>query len=1402
MPTINKLFLLKLLLAVVAVVGGLAGVHTVQARRLPDALKRQADRSVDQGKTDAAVHYLRRYLEFRPADLAALERLAGLLKERPKGDPADLILLYDKVLRADPGRTAVRRDALVACLKLNRFTDAEAHAQTLLRDEPANAELYQQLAAAQAGLQKSAETRASYEQAIKHAPGDPVPYQRLAQYLWLDLKQPAEAKAVIDRLVAAAPHDPEAYLTRAKFDQYAGDGSTAMADLTKALELDPENADGLLMLAEQYQKRRKLAEARDCLADGLRLYPHNVKLVRSLAWLELNRGNVGAAVAVLEDGLTRVKDGFDLLGPLADLLVQLGETARTEAIVKRLEARPGQPAKLQVKYLRGRLAMRAGEWASAAELFNALRAESVRLPGLESQATFLLAVCQQQQGDTTREQETLKLLLNKDPNHLAGRVTLAQSYLNAGRIGEAVKEYEQAVRSPQASPSTHGTLLRLKARELATTAARPTDWAQLDRVAAELQKVAGPAAVEPVLIRAELLAARGDRTQAATVLRAEAARRPGDTRVWAALATAVADLAGTAAGLGVLDEAQAAAGDGPDLRIARADLSARDPARLRPLDPLAAQIETWPDADQVRLLYGLAEVFDRLGDDARVIAAYRQIAARRPADLSVWHALGERAARSGDAKAFDAALAAAVKLDPSGKTAALFDGWAAVAGNKADAARAAITGLTKAYGANPDRADACIALARLKAVAGESGEAGRLFERATRLEPNRFPPMQAYFTHLASAGADDAVVALLTRFSRDHRWSGEPLRRVVQAAVQRLPSDAARRVLTAARPVVEPEPGGLGWLGDVYLACGFKPDAERCFEQATLAPTVTADDWLRLAVRSAEGGSPSAAVKVMQAAKEKLPPAVYFATAASFAESAAAPAGWSPVVSSPADVRQFTQARLGVRLSRFQRTESIELIEKYLATEPPAEDAAWANRNLAMLLAVRAKPGDRKKAMDLLLAADNSAGASADDKRSTAAVLTALSRHLDGADRKAVLDRATAVLKSVVDETRTTRDAYLLAQLYRAGGKRPESVQVLNQLLQADPKNLDYLVMALEELVEDGKHDAAGPFAERLLALHPTEFRAVAAVARAECRAGRPERAAVVAEGYTRTADATAGDLPAKSARAAELLDELARLPGVRRTDAGRRMARAAVEKYEALAATRPEAVIAAAGLLAMDDRTAEAFAVIDKFAGSMTPRLKAAAGLAVLRAGGGGDRAFAQVRQWLDAALAEEPAAVGVRLNLAEYHTLRHEFGEAERVYQSVLDDDPKNVVALNNLAWVLAPNPRASARALELIDRAAAEVGLTGELLDTRARVRIAARQFEPAERDLHDALSQEKTPLRLFHLALAKETQAPPRKGEAREAFRQAKERGLDPRAVHPVDLPAYRSMDAELPRRSMN
>ena len=1397
MPTINKRFLLKLLLLVVALGGLLTGGHALQARRIPDALLRQADRAAEAGKSDAAIHYLRQYLEFEPDDVAALEKLTELLRQRnPSSRPApDLVFLYDKILRLDPERHAVRREALALCLKLGRYTDAIAHADALLTVYPTEAGLSHQLGAAYAGLNKLPEARKAYETAIAHTPGELLGYQRLAQLLWKNANDPAAAKQVLNRMVEALPQEAEAYLIRARFELFLVEDATrggttpatveaALRDLRRVLELDPENADASLALAETLQKGRDVTAAHAILREAAALYPRDLRIIRSLSWLELVRGNAPAAIAVLEEGLKHTPAGFDLLVPLADLLVQQGDTTRTAEILKRLETHRAPPA--QVKYLQARIAMRQAKWAEAVGLLEMLRTETRNLPGLETQLNLLLATCFERTGDSDAQEKAFKRVTNADPANVAARVSLATFYLNHGKLDDAIREYDAATPSPYATGGVHAQAVRLKARRLWLRGGTPDEWRRLEAAVAAAAPSFGPVSSEPAILRAELAATQGRYAEAVQMLRKETVRRPGDTRLWAILAAMAADAAGTPAGLMVMDEAQAAAGDGPAIRLARATLYAREPGRVRPIEPLAERIESWAEADQLRLLAGLVEVYDEQDDRAAVVRVLKQLATHRPTDAAVWMRLHERSTAAGDERTAASARAALGRIEgENGAAVLLCDALGAKDPKIAER-------LVATFGPSPNRADACLSLARLKALAGDPAEELRLTERAFTLEPTRHETIRAWLALLGRTGADDRAMKFVARLAADPRWAGEPFRRLVRRAAEQLPPATTMKLLAWCRPFVEKEPGGLGWLAGRYAAVGAARDADATHVTATMSPTTTADDWFRLVLHHAAAGRRDAAEDVLKTCRGKLSTPLFFALAAAVLETPGA-RDWNLTVTDPAEQRLFAQARLAVKLSRSDHVGAANVLEEYVAVKDRApHDADWAKRNLAMLYAVGGTPEDRKRAMQLI-AEVAEVGATPDDLRATASALTTLSRYLDGEDRRGVLRRAISALAAAHKISNSPKDLYNLAQLHRAAGDGAASRTCLNALLKADPDNIYYLTIALEELTDKGELTAGEAFAARLARLYPGEFRAVATVARFECRAGRPERALAIAEGYAAAADTAAGDHLTRSARVAELLDELVRLPGVRGTPLGKRMTDAAVERYAALVQAQPEAVIGIAGVLAADGRLAEAFGRIDQFDRYVPKRLRALAGLAAVRAGGASDRQFTLVGGWLDETLGEDPQSVPLRLNRAELLTLRQDVQGATAIYEDILRAEPRNVIALNNLAWLLAADPATAERALELVSRATREVGLTGDLLDTRARVRITLKQFNNAERDLGEAARQDPTALRYFHVAVLKLAESPARPDEAAAAFKEARARGLEPRAIHPADLPTYRVLE---------
>ena len=445
---------------------------------------------------------------------------------------AEVIFLYERILRTDPDQHEIRRDALAACLRFGRYSDALTHAESLLKAFPREATLWQQLGAAQAGLNHLPEAKASYERAIVCEPGEILGYQRLAQLVWRNMHDAVAVRDVLDRMAKALPQHPDAHLIRARFEVFQadepgasrGDLKIAAAHLHRVLELDPEHAEATMLLADLYQRQRNIPAAHGLLRDAVAPILRDLRLIKSLSWLELSRGNTPAAIAVLEDGLKVSPDGFELLVPLADLLVQQGDTVRTAEILHRLENRKAQAT--QAKYLTARIAMRDAKWPEAIEKLETLRREVTNMPGLETQLNLLLAVCSDKIADFPAEEKAFQRVLNADPKNVQARVGLSNLYQTLGRFDDAIRELEAASQSPYSAGLVVAQFVRAKIHKLRMAGGSVDEWRKVEVAANGASSRFGPASSEPIVLQAEIGIALGKRDEVIKYLRKETARRP------------------------------------------------------------------------------------------------------------------------------------------------------------------------------------------------------------------------------------------------------------------------------------------------------------------------------------------------------------------------------------------------------------------------------------------------------------------------------------------------------------------------------------------------------------------------------------------------------------------------------------------------------------------------------------------------------------------------------------------------------------------------------------------------------------------------------------------------------------------------------------------------------------
>jgi Tfp pilus assembly protein PilF len=173
------------------------------------------------------------------------------------------------------------------------------------------------------------------------------------------------------------------------------------------------------------------------------------------------------------------------------------------------------------------------------------------------------------------------------------------------------------------------------------------------------------------------------------------------------------------------------------------------------------------------------------------------------------------------------------------------------------------------------------------------------------------------------------------------------------------------------------------------------------------------------------------------------------------------------------------------------------------------------------------------------------------------------------------------------------------------------------------------------------------------------------------------------------------------------------------------------------------------------------------------------------------------QVERWLTEALKKQPNAAPLLVCMADLRDLQGRYADAVGLYRDVLRTDPDNVVALNNLGYLLALHGNAPADALELLNRAIALVGPTPELVDTRAVIRLKLGQPDKAIQDLETAMAETSLPAVSYHLAQAQ--QLARNTGAAREALQKAKNLGLQADNLHALERPTYQQLHAELGSR---
>lgn len=1448
MRKINQKLLLGLLLGTLFATGAVFGIHRFQYDRIADSLLWQARRAEEQGQVKKQARYLQRYLEFHTKDLEQKAQLAKLwageafaeaLKERRRA-----VHLLDDVLAQGDDQPELRRLLVKLALEVKQFKMARNHLEKLLtrawlENPPSAGAASEQTpdvphgeCAGYAGQLLESENQAEkarrcYLLALHHAPKIENNYLLLAVLLRRqDQFEPAQyrenvkqADQTIERLVENNPHSHEALLTRWNYRREFGliqpqgekaneyvSLAEAARDVAEALRLAPESLEALIAAADLERFQARMALMSNAAAEEKEKSRQQYR-DKALAYLE--QGLTLHAKKERPAGVDTM--GFRLLWHKANLLLddrEWREDDGTEApaeawrdwnaqMVRVLEqiraTRGSRPA---IDFLQGRLVLLEHRWSDAADLLEEVRPALVTQHDLTAQINRCLGKAYEQLGKAGPMFEAYQRLADLDPYSTIAQIGMARAEWMLGHLDKAAKLFHQLHAGGRMPSKLYLDYTRLEIQRQGQEQ-RP-DWVGVEKLMNLTEKL-NPQAVETTLLRAQLsLASDADgKTEAANgVLREAQKEKGGDKHIELWIARIQLNLFGKnknfAAARELLGQAKKSLGERvPQLRVAEARILAEEKGKQAEaaIEHLADDVEQFSKEDEKSLLLsGLADIqmnLDNLAAARRLWQRVAQLPSKRT-DLSLQLLLFDLASKAEDENGIQQSLESIRSLEGvKGPIHRYGEALRLIvqARKESDAGQqkeilATVEEKLRAVGEmRPNWPAVFLARAQVELLSQRVDGAIRNLRLAKENGDNRPMLVRQMVELLIKVGRYDEADAELKRVQSNLLVHSDLGRIAASVAAERKDFERAGKLFDLNRgDGAGADYRKLLWDGRMLAVANRAEEAEAKLRAAQKAAPREAEPYVALVQFLVQHKRDKEAEAILDTARQSLPADEADLTLGHcydlLGHKEKAQKCYEAALRGHRQNASVVRRVAGFYWNSSQMAETEPLLREIVdkrVRNASSDDVKWARWHLALVLAggpdyrrfrealtlVGLKLDDKGQ---LLVDAARQRAESSDTRRFQARVLASQANH------RAYRQYAVELLEELDrNKALPPEDRFILAMLYETDNDWNKAKPILIELTEQKdpaPRHLAYYVQMLlenKELKEAEKALARLEALEEQRAAEPNAFAAV------ELRARLYE-------------EHQQGD------KALKLLEAHIQRKGA-----------------------NPDELLLLLNSLHRQKKFAQAFARCLQAwkENKCTPEMLGGAGVAILREMQSVDPPTADqvsaLESHLQKALADQPKNVALMLHLAELYDRHGRWQDAEKMYRRVLepDNEPKNMVALNNLAWLLAQHSndaRKYQEALVLIEEAVDGIGRRADLMDTRGLIYLKLGQNENALADFREAVANVPTAANLFHLACAHYKVHD--KNNAAKVLKHAQEQGLQANNLHPSEQDEYQKLLLEL------
>jgi tetratricopeptide (TPR) repeat protein len=1274
------------------------------------------------------------------------------------------------------------------------------------------------------------------------APDQPVVYALLASFL--NDREPELANQVIEQMMAANPESVDAYLMKYQFLKQTKKDDEARVALEKAFELDPDNASVISAKGEEaivdYQTafteaegddaeqqreaaKEHLVKAAEFFEDGIKKHPERIDFYERAARIELFRDRPDEAMTIVQDGIAAFpyKTKLNRMGlPAAiglaniksEMLLAKKDYAGVEKLAAELRALGIARVNAVADFHEARLDAVNEKWADAARKLRAVRPQLLGFPDLQALAATLQGVAQSQLGQFDLALDSYKQALDINPELMQAKLGYEQmrAMTNQVQPDEEMFALDREIKAMLALPKAQQNWTSLTEQldayidEEAAKRPVPSTWAPSRKALLQGQMLAMRAvdAKDPEEQQALFKQARDEIKKAYSI-------DPKDPTVQIQAVRLLAQEPdnGPAKALELLDSIVKKGKDSANFRALRVDLlfSIKDDDLPAQLEAATRNMEEFRDGEKALVWSAVATRYEQLGMYSEAQRSLEEAASLAKSSLPLRTSLFELAARQGDDPGMRAAQEKILEIvksksDPSyvlTEVKRRLTGYQNKTESKEELAEAGAM-LDAAIKQRPGWADLLVAKGQLALVVdGNVDEALKSFEKAFAMGASNVNALALQVRLLADRGRLQEARERMNQIPSTS-WSavlGTAAAEVLAASGDMDEAVAEAKKIAAAKPE---DAATQAWLAEIALRAEAFEVAETAMQKAIALNPEDPDAWTRLVSLYLRLKRPNDVEQTLREAflsldEEYLPllTGKYYELQSRWQEAEdiylSAYAGG---LDDPNNVRKLAEFYLQWASAHPDNAgKAAVYLNKILKQtydgdlEPENPNSIWAKQQAAKLLVQSGDYQHAQKAERLLASAAEITGSREVEDQ----FIDLLCLRPDPVSRQRAIE-ALRQYKRTRGSLTPERELQLGDLLFRNGEWAAAKKQMLDTIGRF-PNDLRLQTAYASMLIEKGEFDDAAVRITRI--------------------EGKPELAAAVAELRLRLASAR-GDknelrnrLKAMTPNLSQLTEEQLKVVKQLALTADalgeHEYALTLLKEYSRRA---PDATLEIARLNALHGDLDQGMATLQQLAaGNLDDVSRIAIEVLRTRRSESPEKLDEQVSRIVRAALRDDPESARRLVVEAEMLEIQEKYQDAIAAYKKLLqrDDVPTLVraTALNNVAFLLAAqseDPADLEFALQCVNESIELIGPLADIVDTRALIYLAQRQYDQAAEDMRMASKVNPTASKYYHLAAAL-LGAGDEPG-ALAAWEKAKAKKIGPDAVSKAELEALEKFTRQI------